>query len=345
MMMKGCESQVDGFAVGLELERTERASEYEEERNGDVIPQIMHRAVATTLFDCVVRYSISAETLAETLCMAKGNLDGLYAEAKKEKVVKVSPASVVEGRHGRCTHASPHAAKRYEACLGAWNACEASAKRARTEVGRFAKELHSRLEQVAEERYGERFAGVAKRSGGERCGFSRSVHRGVFVVSDGIASVRTDTGIYGSCVSAGTITKQGTYFEVVVLDDCEAGGVCIGVARAGKSPGLVGGDKHSIGLHSSGKLVRNGEFEPFGQGYGSGDFVGVCVDVKDEDIGVQFSVNGRAVGGASFASRDAQLCAAVSMLRKGSKTLLFCCAAQWSAAQAAGRCSALCDAR
>lgn len=321
--MNRCESKAHAFAVGLELERTERASQREEEeKNGHVIPQVMHRYVAPTLFDCVVRYSLSAETLAEALCMAESSLDATVGAKLSRRSARM-PNGV-------------HAAKRYEAFLGECNKHASNAsKRASAEVARFAKQLQRRLEQVAKERHGERVADVSmKRSRGELCGFSRSAQRGVSVVAGGLASVRTDKGIYGRCLSVGAVGRQGAYFEVVVEDDCGAGGVCVGVAPLGGAMGLVGSEHNSVGLHSSGKLVRDGEFVPFGARFGSGDVVGVLVRPRDAhgDLALHFWVNTHAVGETRCARYPHNtLRAAVSMLRDGSRAMLLCCAAQWRA--------------
>lgn len=125
-----------------------------------------------------------------------------------------------------------------------------------------------------------------------RCGFSEEgCHKDVSLLCEGLAICKSGGGLYRTARGASCIrpckrckdtgAPQEFYFEVHVVEDDGAGGICIGVASEDLPLNkLVGSNHRSCGLHSSGQVVsRVGEFREFGRAFKSGDRVGCLVTV------------------------------------------------------------------
>lgn len=175
------------------------------------------------------------------------------------------------------------------------------------------------------------------------CGFSeRGAHVDVEVLCGGFAICKTGGGLYRTARSV-SMMQSGGYFEVVVVEDCGVGGICIGVSteRLGLNK-LVGSDGTSIGLHSSGLVVRgDGEFREFGKAFKNGDRVG-CLLRRGEQamcergVELEYWINGEWQGcvredlGAQVECGHWPLFAAISLYRKGSKAVIQCCKKDWT---------------
>lgn len=192
-------------------------------------------------------------------------------------------------------------------------------------------------------------AGEAART----CGFSdRGTHVDLQVLCDGLAITKTGSGLYRTARTASKLHVDSNgvrhlYFEVVIVEDCDAGGICVGVST-NELPlnKLIGSNGSSIGLHSSGQIVsRGGEFRSFARGFGKGDRVGcrvtlgggdMCDGETDRSIELRFWINGEWQGcvrerlGDRFATGEAELYAAVSLYRKASKAVIQCCQKDWA---------------
>eukprot|EP00177_Eucheuma_denticulatum_P003944 GFKZ01007128.1.p1 GENE.GFKZ01007128.1~~GFKZ01007128.1.p1 ORF type:complete len:428 (-),score=71.05 GFKZ01007128.1:4-1287(-) len=179
--------------------------------------------------------------------------------------------------------------------------------------------------------------------GANTCGFSeKGSHIDVEVLCEGLGICKTGKGLYRTARSVGKV-RSGCYFEVVVVEDWGCGGICIGVATAELGLNkLVGSDRRSVGLHSSGQVVRRGgEFGRFGRGFGKGDRVGCAVRVgeggmcEDGGVEVEYWVNGEWLGcvkedlGKGVENGEVGLFAAVSLYKKGSKAVMQCCEKDW----------------
>lgn len=185
------------------------------------------------------------------------------------------------------------------------------------------------------------------------CGLSRErTHSDVHVVCEGQALRKVKSGLYRTAKSEGVACRQmslgrgtaarTTYFEVVIVEDGGAGGLCIGVA-SDRLPlnRLVGSDDRSLGLHSSGSIVhQRGEFKPFGSAFGNGDRIGCAVSIDGSgDVCLSYLINGVFQGevreslfGGSFYNEgmlDDELFAAISLYKKGCKVVLLCCPDDW----------------
>lgn len=212
-------------------------------------------------------------------------------------------------------------------------------------------------------------SGCSSASEPRMCGFSdRGSHVDVQVLCEGLAIRKTGGGLYRTARSASSLQAGGTgarhvYYEVVIVEDCDAGGICVGVSTDELALNkLVGSNGTSVGLHSSGQIVsRGGEFRDFARGFGKGDRVGCRVsvgggDMSDGDgegcVELRFWINGEWQGcvreqlGTGFAGGNAELYAAVSLYRKASKAVIQCCQKDWANGMEAvcegGRVEAVC---
>lgn len=175
------------------------------------------------------------------------------------------------------------------------------------------------------------------------CGFSeKDAHVDIDILCEGLAIRKTGGGLYRTARALSRITN-GAYFEVVVVEDCRAGGICIGVATEKLALNkLVGSDGASIGLHSSGLVVSgNGEFRQFGKAFKNGDRVGCLVrrgthTMCEGAVELEYWINGEWQGsvteglGEDVEVGKRTLYAAVSLYRKGSKAVMQCCKKDWA---------------
>lgn len=197
------------------------------------------------------------------------------------------------------------------------------------------------------------------------CGFRESgSHADVQVLCGGLAIRKTGGGLYRTARSANRLhpAKSGTrhlYFEVIIVEDCDAGGICVGVTTDELPLNkLLGSNATSIGLHSSGQIVsRGGEFRDFARSFSRGDRVGCQVsigggpgaDMSDEGeeryVVLRFCINGEWQGcvreqlGNRFANGEAELYAAVSLYKKESTAVIQCCQKDWALEADHGFCS------
>ena len=188
---------------------------------------------------------------------------------------------------------------------------------------------------------------VQKRPIGRRCGFTCNQLTDVELLCQGMAVSKTGRGLYRAARSLKRLEMNRNYFfEMIIIDEHEnSNGICIGIASS-KMPlkRLVGGDESSIGLHSSGQIVRrNGEFVPFGKGFSGGDRVGVKVfvkkcneDDKEMNVKLSFFINGEKQGCIEENLIDEDECSnmnihpTVSLYKTGSKVVLQCCQQDWA---------------
>lgn len=123
-----------------------------------------------------------------------------------------------------------------------------------------------------------------------RCGFSkRGSHTDLDLRCDGFAICKNGKGLYRSARGSSQMRQPedgddsvSFYFEVVIVDDKDSGGICVGVGTQSLALNkLVGSNTQSCGLHSSGQLVlNNGEFREFGKGFKKGDRIGCMVKLN-----------------------------------------------------------------
>lgn len=203
-----------------------------------------------------------------------------------------------------------------------------------------------------------------------RCGFSATAHHEQLeLLFEGMAIAKMRPGLYKTALGATPMRAPARhiYFEVHVSSDADAGGVCIGVAPPDTLLNkLIGSDKRSVGMHSSGQLVRAGaSFFSYGKPYRAGDRVGCLVSFCLRASGaipppasMAGSYGATAVGLLQHPAHDAIeltffvngsrqptvtvpvwhnvpesqriLHPAVSLYRDGSKAVLHCCEADWS---------------
>lgn len=191
------------------------------------------------------------------------------------------------------------------------------------------------------------------------CGLHRGrSHRHIEITCDGGAAHKVRGGLYRTALSIGVAAdppdltvafpsssgqlSRTTYFEVAIIDD-DGGksGVCIGIATAQLGADrLVGSDDHSVGLHSSGYIVRSrGRFEPCGISLKSGDRIGCAASTDcSGDVIVNFFVNGKPQTRVSLHAfsanqahcpHDQQLYAAISLYKTSCKVAFLCCRRDW----------------
>lgn len=186
---------------------------------------------------------------------------------------------------------------------------------------------------------------IQKRPTGRRCGFACTQLADVELLCQGMAVSKTGRGLYRAARSTRRLEMNRNYFfEMIIIDEHEtSNGICIGIASS-KMPlkRLVGGDKSSIGLHSSGQIVRrNGEFIPFGKGFTGGDRVGVKVclnksNEKEKEMNARlcFFINGEKQGCIEENLIDEdfnmKIHATASLYKTGSKVVFQCCKKDWA---------------
>lgn len=359
----------------------------------------MHRAVDPRCFVSTVVYGLSPTQLAQRLAWHQHLLQDANVDVGtgcQKGVCDVTQCEWEGGKDGggQCEEKDPGVGGLDRELFAD---LFMAAKCIDEEVLRFGKELVRRLEGVAgvEGKGGRYGVGVRRRNGrrdwgcgrdvsmtgssgssssagmvdssgscsgggSHGCGFSeKGSHIDVEVLCEGLGICKTGKGLYRTATSVGKV-RSGCYFEVVVVEDCGAGGICIGVATGDLGLNkLVGSDGRSVGLHSSGQVVRGGgEFEGFGKGFRKGDRVGCLVRVGEggmcENGGVELEywVNGECLGcvkedlGKDVESGKAELFAAVSLYKKGSKAVMQCCKKDWRLVGDGGKeRQSICDGR
>lgn len=181
------------------------------------------------------------------------------------------------------------------------------------------------------------------------CGLSQSqTHRDLILLCDGRAVRKKSTGLYRVAKSHHAIDVKSLhksfYFEAMIVSDGGKGGICVGLCDQSHPLNclLGGGQTHSIGLHSSGKIVQEGgKFFPFGnRSFRTGDRVGCVVYPKkslshrhsDKSVvlKVVFFINDSFHGciPVQWAS-NVPLYAAVSLCNGGSTVAFLCCERDW----------------
>lgn len=163
-----------------------------------------------------------------------------------------------------------------------------------------------------------------------RCGFSETrSHPDLNILCDGFAICKVAAGLYRTARSNSVIrppqglipSEKHYYFEVVIVQDENAGGVCVGVTSDALGLNkLVGSNHESVGLHSSGQIVhKGGDFCDFGKAYKSGDRVGceVCVrsscagQIADPHVSAHDSLDSFSPDGSNvstFEDREDEVC-------------------------------------
>lgn len=327
----------------------------------------MHRQVSPTCVESTVLYNASARDIAA--------LVGISVEA-----IETSQLAILE--KGRVSPTATHAGGKCETEEEgwAWGGLDrgtfadlfTAGMSMDEQVVAFGEELTRRLQALKGCKRGDYGVGVRRRnvrkdvsmevssessssagmvdssgssSETERsgCGFSEEgAHIDVEILCEGLAICKTGGGLYRTARSVSRM-ESGGYFEVVIVEDCGVGGICIGVAtdRLGLNK-LVGSDGTSVGLHSSGLIVRgHGEFGEFGKAFKNGDRVGCLVRRGEQamcegGIELEYWINGEWQGcikeylGAQVECGNWPLFAAISLYRKGSKAVVQCCKKDWA---------------
>jgi len=121
------------------------------------------------------------------------------------------------------------------------------------------------------------------------------------VSAAGDTAVKVGTGLYRCTRTAApmvlptsTSRPVASYVEVAVTETA-GGSLAVGLATAGTSmAALLGGAPGSLGLHSSGALVRPGSVSwvPYGRAFGTGDVVGVRLSRASTTAGTTPRRNG-----------------------------------------------------
>lgn len=183
----------------------------------------------------------------------------------------------------------------------------------------------------------------------KHCGLSQlQTHRELILLCHKGAVRKKSTGLYRVAKSLHSIDvrtlHKSVYFETLVVSDGGTGGICVGLCDQSHALNtLVGGsDTHSVGLHSSGRIVQEGgKFFPFGPGsFGAGDRVGCVVtpkrslthrnSEKSVHLKVSFFINDSFKGCTSVQwAANVPLFAAVSLCNGRSTVAFLCCERDW----------------
>lgn len=327
-----------GLQISVQYREDESTIVSIERDSPTFVPTIMHHTISTRLFNAVVQRCASATQIARALHVSPEIVRDVWLDTPSKPLLRWRPAMMrppVDLKQAGAV-VQPQRPRSY-------------AKATRT----LADALVRRLSTLVAKR------SVPSDKPQRRCGFSLTAHHEhLEVLCDGLAIGKTHPGLYKTALGATPLRGPHVYFEVIVTSDAGAGGVCIGVATGDASLAkLLGSCRRSVGMHSSGQLVRaGGTFFTYGSAYQAGDRVGCLVSfhsrgivapVGSYDVASSSLLNPRDcveltffVNGSSQPTivepilRDLPydqraLYPAVSLYRDGSHAVLRCCQIEW----------------